>query len=161
LMLNDVSGQPYVTDDVATVKAEVLRYFTDVWHAPRNCEPLQDHLFWADAYKNRSDYSADVWDGLTMVRRTSENNSAISSAPLRKAPGVSAVAGNLIKQIGSTARSMFCILIQACIAQAKIPLSWTQGLIYCIPNGRVWSGRISETLIHVLNSVMEDAREFN
>ncbi|KAF9319495.1 hypothetical protein BG006_002975 [Podila minutissima] len=72
LMLDDVSGQPYVTDDAVTGKAEVLRYFTDVWHAPRNCEPLQAHPFWADA---------DVWDGLMMVPRTGEVNSAISSAP--------------------------------------------------------------------------------
>ncbi|KAG0341299.1 hypothetical protein BG005_003018 [Podila minutissima] len=60
LMLDDVSGQPYVTDDAVTVKAEVLRHFTDVWHAPLNCETLQDHPLWADAYKERSDYSTDV-----------------------------------------------------------------------------------------------------
>ncbi|KAG0343273.1 hypothetical protein BG005_002520 [Podila minutissima] len=185
LMLDDVSGQPYVTDDAVTVKAEVMRYFTDA----------------------RSDYSADVWDGLMMVPRTSEVNSAISSAPLCKAPGVSGVPGDLTKQLRSTAQSMFCILIQACIAQAKIPLSWTQGLIYCNAKGRVRSGRIREmrpinlleyshkilftiltngmvaiwkmhnilhgpnfsvlpgtitkTPIHILNSVMEDACEIN
>ncbi|KAF9271214.1 hypothetical protein BGZ74_006336 [Mortierella antarctica] len=38
LMLDDVSGQPYVTDDAVTVEAEVLRYITDVL-APHNCEP--------------------------------------------------------------------------------------------------------------------------
>ncbi|KAG0344242.1 hypothetical protein BG005_001952, partial [Podila minutissima] len=34
LILDDDTGQPYVNDDAVTVKAEVLRYFTDV------CMPL-------------------------------------------------------------------------------------------------------------------------
>ncbi|KAF9320673.1 hypothetical protein BG006_002734 [Podila minutissima] len=100
-----------------------------------NCEPLQDHPFWADVYKKYSDYSADVWDGLMMVPKTSDVNSAISSTPLRKAADVSGVPGDLIKQLRLTAQSMFCILIQAC--------------------------KDSTTPIHILNSVMEDTCEFN
>jgi hypothetical protein len=144
LMLDDKHGQPYVTDDADTVKGEVLHYFCDVWHAPHICEKLKDHPFWANAYKEHSNYGDDVWEGLMAVPSTGEVYAAVSSAPLRKAPGVSGIPGDVLKRLGPTATLIFVTLIQACIAKAKIPLAWTQGLIYCIPKGRVWSGRISE-----------------
>ncbi|KAF9079885.1 hypothetical protein BGX27_005875, partial [Mortierella sp. AM989] len=69
---------------------------------------------------------------------------AITAAPLEKAPGMSGLSGDLLKQLGPIAVNIFVVLVQASMIQCKIPKEWLKGLIYCIPKGPSWSGKVNE-----------------
>ncbi|KAG0001939.1 hypothetical protein BGZ79_003900, partial [Entomortierella chlamydospora] len=69
---------------------------------------------------------------------------AIDSAPANEAPGMSGLTGDLLKQLGPIATGIFVVLVQACMTQDMIPTAWMKGLIYPIPKGPSWSGKISE-----------------
>ncbi|KAG0311404.1 hypothetical protein BGZ99_010184 [Dissophora globulifera] len=91
-----------------------------------------------------------------------EIGATISNAPSEKASGASGVTEDLVKCLGPLARAIFIILFKASIVQGRLPKVWLNGLICCIQKASVvLKGTLTKDPIHILNSVMEDAREFN
>ena len=204
-LIIDSEEGPYVEVDPTEIKTQVREYFEKTFHKARPTQPLDD--FWQNAYKEREDIRDEWYTPVMATPSYEEVCEAIGDAPKGKAAGVSGITGDLLKRLGPIAQALFVVLVQACFVQVAMPKDWYRGVIYCIPKGPVWSGRISEvrpiTLleharkiffsimvrrlttvmsshpifrgpnfsvlkgtmtkdpIHILNSIMEDAREYN
>jgi hypothetical protein len=141
LVVEDDPAGIYVTDDPATIKTKVRNYFND-YHAERVCKPLEGR--WISAYQPRDDINDQWFERLMDIPARNEILEAVKSAPSGKAPGMSGVTGDLLKHLGPIGTNIFIVLLQACIAQENMPRKWMQGMIYCIPKGSAWSGKISE-----------------
>jgi exonuclease III/ribonuclease HI len=205
LIVMDDQGVERILDDPQEVSAATLAYFQDTWHAPRIVHDLDE--FWTKYYAPREDIDQAWFAHLMDPPTFEETTAAIGDSPSNKAPGPSGLTGDLLKHLGPLALSTFHVVLQACLAQAIIPSSWLRGMLYCIPKGACWSGRLADvrplTLlehgrkilfsilvkrlatilsahsilsgvnfsvlpgtmtkdpIHILNAVMEDAREHN
>ena len=205
IITKDSEDRDVILDDPQEIKDATLRYFRDVWHAPRNVGDLDDT--WAPFYAPRGDIDPAWFDHLMSPPTKEETLSAIASAPNNKAPGRSGLTNDLLKRLGPLAQSLIHLVFGACLVQTTVPNSWLRGMLYCIPKGPCWSGRLEDvrplTLlehgrkilfsilidrlvailtshrilsgtnfsvlpgtmtkdpIHILNAVMEDAREHN
>lgn len=92
---------------------------------------------------------------------------AVAAAPKGKATGKSKVSGDLLKRLGPLGQALFVVLVQACFVQGRMPDDWLKGVILVLsrhsifrgPNFSVLKGTMTKDPIHILNSVLEDARE--
>jgi len=205
IIATDAHGNEWVIDEPEEVKRATLEYFRDVWHAPRTVQDPDEK--WARYYAPRTDIDPTWFETLMDTPSREETDAAITAAPNNKAPGESGLSGDMLKRLGPLARSLFHLVLQACVVQAAVPTPWLRGMLYCIPKGPCWTGRLADvrplTLlehgrkilfsilvnrfcsilssrkilsgvnfsvlpgtttkdpIHILNAVMEDAREHN
>jgi len=205
LIIADDFGIERVIDEPQAINAATLAYFRDVWHAPRIIATLDET--WTPYYAPREDIDPAWFEHLMDPPTLEETSAAITASPTNKAPGPSGLTGDLLKRLGPFAQYLCHLVLQACVVQATVPSSWLRGMLYCVPKGKCWSGRLADvrplTLlehgrkilfsilvnrlvsiltshrilsgvnfsvlpgtttkdpIHILNAVMEDAREHN
>ncbi|KAG0365641.1 hypothetical protein BGX24_004032 [Mortierella sp. AD032] len=165
LIIDGVDG-PYVEDDPAEIKREVREYFEETFHKARPTGVLSEE--WAKAYRPREDIEEEWYAPVMSIPDYKKVCEAIGVAPKVKAAGISGVTGDLLKRLGPVAQALFVALVQACFVQVAMPEEWMKGIIYCIPKGSIFKGpnfsvlkgTMTKDPIHILNAVMEDAREY-
>lgn len=81
---------------------------------------------------------------------------AIRTAPTEKAAGGSGITNEMVQHLDEGTLAAFTELIQACIAQRRLPTQWKEGSIYCIPKVYDWSGDLNNIRLLTL---LEHARK--
>ncbi|KAF9536744.1 hypothetical protein EC957_009809, partial [Mortierella hygrophila] len=146
----NVSPVTYVLDDPKEIKSRVRQYFCDTFHKARPTQPMSAE--WEEAYQPRADIRPEWYDSVMAIPDYAEVCEAVAAAPLGKAPGHSKVSGDLLKRLGPLAQALFVVL--------RLTLVLSRHSIFHGPNFSVLKGTMTKDPIHILNAVLEDAREY-
>ncbi|KAF8924035.1 hypothetical protein BGZ47_004259, partial [Haplosporangium gracile] len=132
-----------ITDHPSQILAHVKTYF-EAWHGPRQSEEIPRGSLWEEIYRPADDVDAEWYAHLLDIPSNVEIERAIKAAPSGKAAGASKVTKELLEHMGEKAMGLFCEIIKASVLYRRIPLQWTEGVIFCLSKTNPWSGSLAD-----------------
>ncbi|KAF9145304.1 hypothetical protein BGX20_006948, partial [Mortierella sp. AD010] len=139
----DQNGFTINIDEPVKLKETADRWFTR-WHGPRPAKPIEPESRWEQQYKPQEWIQEEWYNGLMDPPSQEEFDFVIKNSPKFKAPGISGITNDMIKNHGPIGRYILFQIVGATIVQKNVPDEWKTGMLYCIPKAAEWSGNMAE-----------------
>jgi len=132
-----------ITDHPSHILDHVKTYF-EAWHGPRQSEDIPEGSLWEEIYRPADDVDAEWYAHLLDIPSNVEIERAVKSAPSNKAAGASKVTKELLEHMGKKAMRLFCEIVKASVLYRRVPLQWTEGVIFCLSKTNPWTGSLAD-----------------
>lgn len=144
-----VDDRTSITDHPSLILEHVKTYF-EAWHGPRQSEDIPKGSLWEEIYRPADDVDAKWYAQLLDIPSNVEIERAIKDAPSGKSAGASKVTKELLQRMGKRAMRLFCEVVKASALYCRVPLQWTEGIIFCLSKTNPWSGSLADVRLITL-----------
>src|SRR5271156_546659 len=140
-------GSEQLVVDPIEVKSLAIEHYKTIAGLPPALVPdvCSFPSLWKDAYEPLLHFESNIYDSLLKPVTVSELDTALSSLPTGKAPGLSGISYEMLKHLPLNARDCLRDLISFCFREGVIPSSWKDATIYPIPKPHEWNCYLKHT----------------
>jgi hypothetical protein len=146
-MAKSASNEDVLITDPAQIKLLAASHFQSVAGVPPVNTPSLASMSdrWHRLYSPMQSVNASIYANLTALVTDDEWNSALASLPNGKAPGLSNIPYEMLKQLPVTALSYLRDIVNLCLESSFIPSQWKDATIYPIPKPQEWNCFLQNT----------------
>lgn len=132
-----------ITDDPSVIPTKVRTFFEE-WHGPIPSEDIPEGSLWEQIYRPADDVNLEWYAHLLNIPSDAEIERTINATPFGKAAGASKVTKELLTLMGEKATRHFYEIVKVSIRHQRIPLQWTEGVIFCLSKTSPWTGSLAD-----------------
>jgi hypothetical protein len=113
------------------VMNETKRHFQQVTGTVHHFKEIPED--WIPWYNPKDDIDPIIYDNLMSAPTENEWETVINNLPSNKAPGLSKINNEMLKNMGAQTKKKFWIFICSCLTKSILPDAWNLAFVYPVP----------------------------